>query len=363
MSGPTQSQPGGEGPPGGHLSPGESGDSGGGHLKQALQRVEIHLKHHFIYYTAAVLVLAVTLSTLLKRVLPAFSGSLTTTITVFAVLAIAPSMIQIHIEALPRVLGQWKAITVMVAYSFVTMPLLSLVLAPALGNRDFGTAFIISGAMPASSGALGFMLISGADLELGGVLIVLGSLLTLVATPVWTTIYTGRGGIGISPLLIIEPVIYILLTSLVGGQLIRFLILRYRTPEFIKDHLALPLSLTTMVATMGLLFFAVFGKGYAIIAQPDLLVLLLLLDAAMVSIVLVGGTVINRLIGLSYAENQAVMLSAATKNMATAIVVSTLAINPGAAVVPAIGVITFRMTPVIYIRFSAALRRWFTVEP
>lgn len=322
-------------------------------------RAERHLKRFFLAYTILAVILSVGLSTLLRGDVRAWSGALTVLVIVFAFPAIAPSMVQLRTEVVPRALGRLKAIAAMVGYAFVLVPLLALLLAPALGNPYFGIAFVVGGSMPAASGALGFMLLSDADLELGTVLILIGILLTLVATPFWTGIYARRVALTIPPMVVLKPVIYILLTSLAGGQLVRFRLLRTKGPAFISGPLAVPLSLATMIGIILLMFVALFKEGYAIVAHPGLLLLLLLLDGILASAVFLGGTLLDRALGLSYRENQAVVLASGTKNMGTAIIVTALAVNPGAALVPAIGAIVFRVMPVVYLQFAPGLKRWF----
>ncbi|CAB1129751.1 conserved membrane protein of unknown function [Candidatus Hydrogenisulfobacillus filiaventi] len=322
-------------------------------------RPEAHLKRFFLAYTILAVVLSVALSTLFRRDVRAWSGTLTVLIVVFAFPTIAPSMVQLRTEVVPRAARRLNAIAAMVGYTFVLMPLPAILLAPALGNRYFGTAFVVAGSMPAASGALGFMLLSDADLELGTVLILLGILLTLAATPFWTGIYARQVALTVPPMVVLKPVLSILFTVLGGGQLIRFRLLRTRGPAFLSGPLAAPLSLTTMLGMILLISVALFKEGSAIVARPGLLLLLLCLHSILASAVFAGGTLLSRLLGLSYRENQAVVLAAGTKNMSTAIIVPALAVNPGAARVPAIDAIVYRVMPVVYLQFVPALKRWF----
>jgi hypothetical protein len=100
-----------------------------------VQRMEQHLKRYFLHYTLLAVVLSIALSTLLRVMVRHYGGTLTVLIVIFAILTIVPSMIQLRTEAMPKAARNWKAIVAMVAYSFIIMPLISLLLAPALGNR------------------------------------------------------------------------------------------------------------------------------------------------------------------------------------------------------------------------------------
>ncbi|MGC8609164.1 MAG: hypothetical protein ACP5UV_04750 [Thermoplasmata archaeon] len=158
---------------------------------------------------------------------------------------------------------------------------------------------------------------------------------------------------------ILKPVIYILLTSLIFGQIIKLIIIKFKGKKFIADKISAHLRVFTMISTIFLIFFAIFNEGFAIINNPLLLFYLLLSYGAIAFTILLIGTVINKFIGLSYDENQAIIFTSGAKNMSLAIIIATLSIGHGAALVPAIGAIIFRIAPVTYLKFTPYIKKYF----
>ena len=324
-----------------------------------ISKTDNNIKRYFLVYTILSIIIAIFLSYTFKSYVIKNNRIITLLIVIFAVLTIGPSMLQLKIEVIPKALHKWKAIMVIVFYSFFVMPLLALLFAHILINKYFGAAFVISSSMPAASGSLAYILISGGDLELGTIIIVLGIFFTLFAAPFWANTYTNHLALVIPAAAILKPVVYILLTSLILGQIIRLIIIKFKGKKFIADKISVHLRVFTMISTIFLLFFAILDEGFAIINNPLLLFYLLLSYGAIAFTILLTGTVINKFIGLPYDENSAVIFTSGAKNMSLAIVIATISIGHGAALVPAIGAIIFRIAPVTYLKFTSYLKKLF----
>ncbi|MGC8674779.1 hypothetical protein [Fervidicoccus sp.] len=83
-----------------------------------------------------------------------------------------PYMVQLRTEALGRQLKLWKKIIISLIYVFILFPLLAISVASKLGPQ-FGIGFVAANSVPASSAALGYVLISAGNVELATALILI----------------------------------------------------------------------------------------------------------------------------------------------------------------------------------------------
>jgi arsenite transporter len=116
------------------------------------------------------------------------------------------------------------------------------------------------------------------------------------------------------------------------------------------------LSLLAMYAIVFMIFF---GKATMIVDKWQTVLLLLVPNGLFIAITLVAVTWINRLLGLSYRDNMAVVFASTGKNNGTAIAIATMAFSPLVAIPAATMPIFQILFLVFYLKMANRLRGYF----
>jgi len=318
-----------------------------------------HVKKYLILYTFLSIVLAVPVGYFSSGLISADKATLSSLVILLAILTIYPSMIQLKTEGLSGTFKLWRPIAVSLSYVFVLSPILAFALAPALGNRDVGTGFVVANVVPASSGSLGYVLIAGGSIELATALAIVSLMVAIPAIPFFLSVYGGQVSADVPIAPIMTSVLYILILPFVAGQLTRYLLLKAKGSAFVGKSLRPYLSLTTMLSMFALIFVLVMREGTLMVAQPLLVGEVIGSQSAIIVGILLLSVFVSRAMRLSYEDHQSVAFISVTKNQSVAAAIATLALSPESALVPAIIPIIQPVLAVAYIHLEGPVRALF----
>jgi len=371
-----------------------------------------HVKKYLLLYSILAILIGIAIGYAYRGWFSANKSLVSNSIIALAILTIYPSMVQLKVEKLGAAAKKIREIALSMVLIFLVSPLLAIVFSFLLENRNVALGYVVSNVVPASSASIGYVLLSGGDIELATMLAVLSLAGSLVAIPAYLGAYASAMSVSLPMGDVMSALIYTLVTPFVLGQLTRYLLVSRRAKnlakkgalaraegiredsgqkraedakgdgmvrveeelkkaekelkkieeKFIKelDSLMQPhLSLATMV-TM-LLLIAMLGASRAglIVSKPVMALMIIGIQAVMLFILLGIVTLVDRLMKVGYEENGAITFISATKNQSLAAAIAVMALGPEAAIVPALIPAIQAPVAIVYVHLSPHLKRLF----
>ncbi len=280
-----------------------------------------------------------------------------TTLAVF--LIIYPMMINLKLEALVKAGKNIKGLLLAVGYNFVWAPVIGWILARIFLNEPLlALGFLLVMVVPCSSMSIGYTGLSEGNLELATVVVALSFVLAVVAVPLWMTVFAANYQVPIPIHDMLMTILYVLIAPMALGFLTRLALTRWLGEKKFQQLKPLfpSLSLLAMYAIVFMIFFA---KATMIVDKWQTVLLLLVPNGLFIAITLVAVTWINRLLGLSYRDNMAVVFASTGKNNGTAIAIATMAFSPLVAIPAATMPIFQILFLVFYLKMANRLRGYF----
>lgn len=326
---------------------------------ELIDRISEHVRKYLILYT----VLSVAMAVPAGYYSAGFTASnvklFSSLIIGLAILTIYPSMIQLKTEGFAKELRSWKTIGISMVYIFAISPLLAFVLAPTIGNSLIGSGFFIANIVPASSASLGYVLIAGGSIELATALAIVSLMVAIPMIPALLSIYGSQMSTAIPLDPVMMSVLYILVTPLIIGQLTRYVLLKKKGSSFMNRNARHYLSLSTMLSMLALIFVLVDKEASVIIAEPGVVGYLIGYQTVIIIGILILSIAVSRLLHLSFEKHQAVAFISVTKNQSIAAAIAVMALNPMAALAPAVIPMIQPVLAIVYIHLEKHVRNVF----
>ncbi len=328
----------------------------------ALLAAEGHLRKYLLAYTIVIILIAIPVGYMLRGFNASHTSLFYYLLLFFAIMIIYPSMMQLRTEGehLTRAFKSWKVIVAALAYIFVVAPVMAFFLGPYLGS-GIGTGFFITNIVPASSSALGYVLIVGGSIEMATVITIASLSAAVLLMPIFLGIYSMTGtAIPLVPIL--ESIFYVLVVPLVLGQITRKVIYKKKGEAFINKGIRPYLTLITMIAMFFMIFLMVENEANEIVMHPVTVGLLIGFQLVIMLAVIVLATLIDMRMKFSYEQQQAVAIISMAKNLNISAAIAIVTAIPGALVPPALLRIVQPVVSVAYIKLEGKIRRLFPVE-
>ncbi len=317
-----------------------------------------HIRKYLILYTLFSVGVAIPVGYYTGNFTSANRELFSDLVIIFAIMTIYPSMIQLKTEGFAKELKSWKPIAVSLSYVFVLSPVLAFVIGPTMG-ASVGTGFVVSNIVPASSASLGYVLIAGGSIELATALAIVSIMVAVPAIPVILGLYGSQASVSIPVEPIMISVAYILILPLIAGQATRYTLMKWKGPALVNKSSKKYLSLATMVSMLALIFVLVDKEAPVIISMPQIVGFLIGYQTAIIMGILALSLLVSRIMRLSYEDHQAVAFISVTKNQSVAAAIAVFALNPEAALAPAVIPMIQPILAIAYIHLERAIKRMF----
>jgi ACR3 family arsenite efflux pump ArsB len=286
------------------------------------------------------------------------TGAIGTVTTLAVFLIIYPMMVSVRFEALLRAGRNLRGIGIALAFNFVWAPIVGWVLATVfLSDPQLALGFLLVMVVPCSSMAIGYTGLAKGDLGLATVVVAVSFLLAIIAVPLWMTVFASRYAVEVPITDLITSILTVLVAPMILGYATRRGLLRWLgNTRFAAIAPLFPaLSLLGMYSIVFLIFF---GKASLILGQWQTVAILLIPNAIFMGLTLLVVTLLDRRLGMGYAEHIAVAFTSTGKNNGTAIAIATTAFSPMVAIPAATMPIFQILLMVLYLRAAPRLRTW-----
>jgi len=291
-----------------------------------VRRVAEHLRKYLLVYTLASILLALLIGSRISFITSMSNKSYSLLVEALAIATILPSMITLKGGELVRVTRMWRESLITLIYAYILTPVLAWSLTLLISDKLLGLGYFISNIVPASSGAIGYIMIASGNVELAAVLIMLVTPLAILVLPGYLMLYSSITVVEVPIAEVVESLVIVLLIPLIAGQLIRYYLSRAKYPEYVDKELKPYLSLATMFSMLILVFVLIARKTSVFTSKPWIAVEILTYQAILTLITIALLLLVNRVLGILYREHQTITLLTITKNqsVAAAIVASSL---------------------------------------
>ena len=363
---------------------------------ERVRRAARHLKTYLLLYSIVAIIIGLITGYYAHTWLHAHSGLVKDTIVALAILTIYPSMIQLRLDELGEAAKKLKAVAIGLVMVFAVAPLLAILLAPTLPNKQVSMGFVLTNVVPASSASIGYVLITAGSIELATVLSVLTIFGAFASIPGYMGLYARLSSVHVPMALVMKSLGITLLTPLVAGQLTRYYLIHRRADKALRTgdgrysclqvklegglahevaetlshlkrciraklekELKPHLSLWTMITMIILIALLVANKAMIIITKPMLAVDIFALQAAILFTLFGIVTAVDKLLRMTYEDHMAIAFISATKNASVAAAIAVTALSPLAAVPAALIPVIQAPIAISYVQVAPKLRRYF----
>jgi len=333
-----------------------------------VKELSTHLNKHFLEYTVLALFIGFLIGLALKPWIASHSALMKNLIMVFAILTIYPSMIQLRGEKLGEAAKKGKELLIALIFIFVLAPILAMIFAYLISDKHIALGYVASNVVPASSAAMGYVLLADGDLELATVLAVVSLFGSLVAIPGYLSFYASASSIIIPLDQIVTSVIYTLVLPFIAGQVTRWILIRYHEAHktsssanaWISQELKPYTGLATMTTMLVLVALLLANEAGLITKLPLIAIEILLLQTIMLALLIGLVTIGDRILKVDYEEHVAITYISATKNQSVAAAISVMALGPNSALAPSLIPAIQSIVAITYLRVLPSLNKWFT---
>lgn len=333
--------------------------SGGAKQRSEVARLSEHLSRFLLLYT----ILAIAVGWILGLIFPATATShhslFSTLTTVLVFLMIYPMMVNLNLEALPRVVRSPWPVLLSVAYNYLVTPALTYLLVRlAVHSPMLGLGLLLVMLIPGGSMSIGFTGLVGGSIEVGTIAMALNFLLVPIMLPLYLH-WLVQGNVSVPYGSLWQALLLVLILPMAVGLLTRLGIM-HRTGQMGLKKIKPYLSVATMVTLLPVMAIIFFSQGEMLAARWTLLIPLFGATVGYLIVMLALQTWLDRRLGMSYEDHMGIAFLSTGKNNGTAIAITTLAFGPLVAV-PAATLPLFQSTLLIlYVQLAPWVRRYFT---
>jgi ACR3 family arsenite efflux pump ArsB len=323
--------------------------------------LQAHLNKWLLVYVVAVMALGIALGHPQTAWTGAHQGLVSALTTVAVFLIIYPMMVNLRFGGLLRAGKNIKAVALALLFNFVWAPLLGYGLVHLFFPHDplLALGFLLVMVVPCSSMAIGYTGLSKGNLELATLVVALSFLLAVVAVPAWMTLFAASYAFPLPVSEMVTTILEVLLAPMLLGPLTRLVLVRWLGAVRFQRWQPLFPSIS-LLAMQGIIFLIFFSKATMIVGQWHTVLLLLAPNALFIALTLLVLTWVNKRLGLSYADNMAVVFASTGKNNGTAIAIASMAFSPMVAVPAATMPIFQILLMVLYLKGASRIRGYFT---
>ncbi len=326
--------------------------------KSTAARLSEHLSRFLLLYT----ILAIAVGWSLGLIFPATAVShhalFSTLTTVLVFLMIYPMMVNLNLEALPRVVRAPWPVLLSVAYNYIVTPALTYLLVRlAVHSPMLGLGLLLVMLIPGGSMSIGFTGLAGGSIEVGTIAMALNFLLVPIMLPLYLH-WLVQGNVSVPYGALWQALLLVLILPMAIGLLTRLGIV-HRTGQAGLAKVKPYLSVATMVTLLPVMAIIFFTQGEMLADRWTLLIPLFGATIGYLIVMLAFQTWLDRRLGISYGDHMGIAFLSAGKNNGTAIAITTLAFGPLVAI-PAATLPLFQSTLLIlYVQMAPWVRRYF----
>ncbi len=318
-----------------------------------VEKIAKNLSKHMLLYTSLIIILGILVSYIYS---PTF---LSKYIMIIVFLMVYPMMVNISFESLKRIKTSYKSIAIALFFNFIVAPFLYWLLCIVFhAPLDIKTALLLLAVAPASSMGLGYVGLSKGNMVSASMITTVAFILSLIVYPI--TIHLLNIGNSAVPFgEVIKSLILVLVLPLILGLITREGLIERKGISFkkIKPYF----SLVTLIFLYILIFVIFALKGRLIIEHWEKVVLIAPITISFYIIMIITVLISNKhLAKLSYEDNQAIVFTTVSKNVALTIGLLTAFGKSGhtMAMYPALVSIFQMIFLMTYLHFSEKVRKW-----
>ena len=321
----------------------------------AIERWHDYLKNRLVRNVVAAILLGLLLGRFAMVHANGYGRVADAAILTCVFMMIFPMMVTIRLEAFLAAARNIKGVFLSVMYNFVWAPVVGYFLASTfLDQSEVAFGFLLVMTVPCSNMAIGYTGITKGNVELATIIVAVSFLLALAGVPIWLALLAGQFDVPVPYLLLGRALLVTLVLPMIFGTTTRRLLVGWRGPENFA-RMAPVFPAITLNSMLGSIFLIFFSMAPTLLEQWRLMLWLMVPNLLFMAGTFVLVTVINRLMGVPYADNMAIAFSSTGKNNATTVAIATATFSPLVAV-PAATLPIFQVTfMIIYIRLAAWL--------
>lgn len=325
-----------------------------------MKALQAHLNKWLLAYVVAAMGLGVLAGRPQAGWSQAHQGDLSTLTTVAVFMIIYPMMVNLRFGGLLKAGRNIRGLALALAFNFVWAPLLGWALVHLFIPHDptLALGFLLVMVVPCSSMALGYTGLSKGNLELATVAVSISFVLAMAAVPAWMSLFAANYSVPLPTGSLLTTILEVLLAPMLLGPLTRVALVRWLGAERYQrlQPLFPAISLMAMQAIIFLIFFS---KADMIIGRWPTVLLLLAPNALFIAVTIAVLTWLDKALGLSFADNMAVVFTSTGKNNGTAVAIASMAFSPMVAVPAATMPIFQILLMVLYLKLAGRVRRYF----
>jgi len=319
-----------------------------------IEKVVKNLSKYMLVYLLLIIIVGIFVS---YSYSPKF---LSNYIMIIVFLMIYPMMVNVSFESLKQIKTSLKSIATALFFNFILSPFLYWLLCMVFQvPLDVEIALLLLAVAPASSMGLGYVGLSKGNMVSASMIVALAFILSLIIYP--TTIRLLNVGYQIIPFTeIIRSLVFVLVLPLVLGLITREGLIERKGVDFkeIKPYFSL-VTLTFLY----ILIFVIFAlKGQLIVKHWEKVILIAPIAISFYTIMISIGLIFNKyLIKLDYEDNQAIVFTTVSKNVALTIGLLVTAFGKSGnimAMYPAIISIFQIIFLITYLHLSEYIKEW-----
>jgi len=369
----------------------------------SITKISSYVRENLLLFTVVALLTGLVIGYLFSGFFQSYTEEIKNFIMVVAILTIYPSMIQLQMEKLAKSMKAVKAITLGMIFIFIISPMMAYIFARAISDSEINLGFVTSNVVPASSASMSYVLLAEGNIELATALAVFSLIGAMGTVPAYVGFYAGIFSIPLPIDKIMESIVYTLLTPFIAGQLTRYLLINKRARNHIKSFidrktstalrtLDYPaqvaddelqslerdfknivsyiekqmenrmkpyLSVVTMVSMFVLIALLIANKAILLVQKPLMALEIIALQAAMLVILLVSITLLDKLLHISYEDHSAMAFISVTKNQSVAAAIAVMALGSKATIPPAIVPTIQTPIAIVYLQMLSKIKNFY----
>ncbi|MHA1719147.1 MAG: arsenic resistance protein [Promethearchaeota archaeon] len=280
-----------------------------------IEKIQKNLSKNMLIYTLLMMVLGFSLGYLFDL------KWMSNLILPIVFIMIYPMMVNISLSHLKHIKGSMKPLIEALILNFIIAPALFFVLTIPLTDERIRLALLLLAVAPASSMGLGYLGLAEGHMISGAIIVAIEFIIAILVFPLAGMLFTTGTSIIISPWMLIEELLIVLVTPLILGIITREYIERKHeegTYKKIKPYFG-----TVTLIFLYALIFTIFATKANLILKNYINILLI----APIAILYYGITILitvifnKNILKLEYGKHQAVIFTSIAKNVALTIAI------------------------------------------
>ncbi len=271
-----------------------------------------------------------------------------------------PMMIDLQMSELKEIFRRPKRMGTSLILNFVVSPLIigPLVLYFLASNPRIGAGLMLVGISPCSAMNTAATAFVGGNIELTLGIVAVSYLLTIVAVPIWATLFMGRA-VPVPFAFMVRQIALVILVPMFLGWLTR-VALKKKMGEERYLQIVPSFEGFSFLGVLFMIFFLFVLNGRGIIAYWQVMVNVVILSIFFFSVMMLIAILVPRVLRFNYSDSASITVTSVAKNESIAMALAFMLYGPSAAMSVAIGGVLVQVPfMVTYIQFISKRLRGF----